>query len=86
MLDKFKHGGVPYEGQYIAAGFSGHGMPRAFGWFVCAFLPIFPDDRRSQCGNRGAHDRVEDHGPRVEATALVPTALSYDLGRHAAAL
>ncbi|KAH9989908.1 FAD dependent oxidoreductase [Russula compacta] len=31
VLDKFKPGGVPYEGQYIAAGFSGHGMPRAFG-------------------------------------------------------
>jgi hypothetical protein len=34
VLDKFKSGGIPYEGQYIAAGFSGHGMPRAFGWFV----------------------------------------------------
>ncbi|KAI0297829.1 FAD dependent oxidoreductase [Multifurca ochricompacta] len=31
VLDKFEFGGVPYEGQYIAAGFSGHGMPRAFG-------------------------------------------------------
>ena len=42
VLDKFKLGGVPYEGQYIAAGFSGHGMPRAFGWCVCSFLPHFP--------------------------------------------
>jgi hypothetical protein len=42
VLDKFKPGGVPYEGQYIAAGFSGHGMPRAFGWFVYSFLPVFP--------------------------------------------
>lgn len=31
VLDKFELGGVPYEGQYIVAGFSGHGMPRAFG-------------------------------------------------------
>lgn len=23
-----------YTGQFIAAGFSGHGMPRAFGWYV----------------------------------------------------
>jgi hypothetical protein len=21
-----------YKGQYIAAGYTGHGMPRAFGW------------------------------------------------------
>ena len=34
MLNRFDIGGVPYEGQYIAAGFTGHGMPRAFGWFV----------------------------------------------------
>jgi len=31
VLDKFELGGVPIEGQYIAAGYSGHGMPRAFG-------------------------------------------------------
>ncbi|KAH9964389.1 FAD dependent oxidoreductase [Lactifluus volemus] len=31
VLDKFELGGVPLEGQYVAAGFSGHGMPRAFG-------------------------------------------------------
>lgn len=23
-----------YEGQYVAAGYSGHGMPRAFAWSV----------------------------------------------------
>jgi hypothetical protein len=42
VLDKFELGGVPIEGQYIAAGYSGHGMPRAFGWFVCSFLPLYP--------------------------------------------
>ncbi|KAF8264508.1 FAD dependent oxidoreductase-domain-containing protein [Lactarius quietus] len=33
VLNRFEIGGVPYahEGQYIAAGFTGHGMPRAFG-------------------------------------------------------
>ncbi|KAI9449965.1 FAD dependent oxidoreductase-domain-containing protein, partial [Lactarius psammicola] len=31
VLNRFDIGGVPYEGQYIAAGFTGHGMPRAFG-------------------------------------------------------
>ncbi|KAH9957017.1 FAD dependent oxidoreductase-domain-containing protein [Russula dissimulans] len=31
VMDKFNPGGLPYEGQYIVAGFSGHGMPRAFG-------------------------------------------------------
>ncbi|KAI9455035.1 FAD dependent oxidoreductase-domain-containing protein [Russula earlei] len=31
VLHKFEPGGLSYEGQYIAAGFSGHGMPRAFG-------------------------------------------------------
>ncbi|KAI0248770.1 FAD dependent oxidoreductase-domain-containing protein [Lactifluus subvellereus] len=31
VLDKFELGGVSYEGQYIVAGFTGHGMPRAFG-------------------------------------------------------
>jgi hypothetical protein len=41
ILDKFELGGVPYEGQYIAAGFSGHGMPRAFGWLVQSFLFIY---------------------------------------------
>jgi len=45
-----------------------------------------PHDWKSQCGNRGAHDRVEDYGPRVGATALAPTTLSYDLGRFGAAL
>lgn len=23
-----------YDGQYISAGFSGHGMPRAFAWYI----------------------------------------------------
>jgi hypothetical protein len=41
VLDKFKLEGVPIEGQYIAAGYSGHGMPRAFAWFVCSFLPLY---------------------------------------------
>jgi glycine/D-amino acid oxidase-like deaminating enzyme len=31
VLNRFDIGEVPYEGQYIAAGFTGHGMPRAFG-------------------------------------------------------
>ncbi|KAH8980511.1 FAD dependent oxidoreductase [Lactarius hatsudake] len=31
VLNRFDIEGVPYEGQYIAAGFTGHGMPRAFG-------------------------------------------------------
>ncbi|KAI0262357.1 FAD dependent oxidoreductase [Gloeopeniophorella convolvens] len=31
VLDKFRPGGASSDGQYISAGFSGHGMPRAFG-------------------------------------------------------
>ncbi|KAI6032375.1 hypothetical protein BKA83DRAFT_682572 [Pisolithus microcarpus] len=27
-----------YEGQYIAAGYTGHGMPRAFAWFVVQMI------------------------------------------------
>ena len=42
--------------------------------------PTSPHDRRSQCRNRGAHDRVEDYGPIVGATALATTTLSYYLG------
>lgn len=45
MLDKFELGGVPIEGQYIAAGYSGHGMPRAFAWFVCSFTALPPMTR-----------------------------------------
>ena len=62
VLDKFELGGVPIEGQYIAAGYSGHGMPRAFGWFVCSSYLSTPDDQRLQRGGRGAHDRVQDYG------------------------
>ena len=80
VLDKFELGGVPYEGQYIVAGFSGHGMPRAFGWFVYmySFLFIYLDDQTSQRGGRGSHDRVRDHGPRVGATTVAPATLSYE--------
>jgi hypothetical protein len=78
VLDKFELGGVPYEGQYIVAGFSGHGMPRAFGWFVSSFLSVYPNDRISQCGHRGADDTVQDGGQRVGVTAVAPTTLSYD--------
>jgi hypothetical protein len=32
-IDKLFHeGAAEYKGQYIAAGYTGHGMPRAFGW------------------------------------------------------
>lgn len=82
VLDKFELGGVPYEyeGQYIAAGFSGHGMPRAFGWFVCSFLfpPVYPDDQTSQRGYRGAHDHLQDYRPKVGATFVAPTTLPDD--------
>lgn len=78
VLDKFELGGVPYEGQYVVAGFSGHGMPRAFGWFVCSFLFMYANDQTSQRGRRGSHDRVRDHEPRVGATTVAPAALSYE--------
>lgn len=78
VLDKFELGGVPYEGQYIIAGFTGHGMPRAFGWFVYSFLLVYPDNQRLQRGHRGSHDRVQDHGPRVGATTMAPITLSYE--------
>ena len=78
VLDKFELGGVPYGGQYIVAGFSGHGMPRAFGWFVYSFLFMYPDDQTSQRGRPGSHDRVRDHGPRVGATTVAPATLSYE--------
>lgn len=78
VLDKFELGGVPYESQYISAGFSGHGMPRAFGWSVYSFLFLYPDDQASQRGHRGSHDCVRDHGPRVGATTMAPTPLSYE--------
>lgn len=29
-----------YTGQFIAAGYSGHGMPRAFGWYAPFLHPI----------------------------------------------
>ena len=58
VLDKFERGGVPYEGQYIVAGFTGHGMPRAFGWFVYSFLFTYPDNKASQRGRCGPNDRV----------------------------
>ena len=86
VLDKFELGGVPYEGQYIVAGFSGHGMPRAFGWFVYSFLFMYPDDRTSQRGRRGSYDRLRDHGPRMGATAVAPATLSYELRTYQSAL
>jgi hypothetical protein len=52
-------------------------MPRAFGWFVYSFLSIYPDDQTSQRGRLGSHDRVQDHGPRVGVTTVVPTTLSH---------
>jgi len=33
----------PYEGQYIAAGYTGHGMPRAYAWLVSK--PIYLSKR-----------------------------------------
>ncbi len=81
VLNKFEPGGIPYGGQYIVAGFSGHGMPRALGWFVYSSLFTYSDDQISQRGYCGSHDRVRDHGPRVGATAVVPTTLSYGLSK-----
>jgi len=78
VLDKFELGGVPYEGQYIVAGFTGHGMTRAFGWFVYSFLFVYPGDQTSQRGRRGSHDRVRNHGPRVGATSVAPATLPYE--------
>jgi hypothetical protein len=52
-------------------------MPRAFGWFVYSFLFIYPDDQTSQRGRCGSYDRVQDHGPRVGVTTVVPTTLPY---------
>jgi hypothetical protein len=53
------------------------------GSYVLSYLST-TDDQRLQRGHRGAYDRVQDFGSSVGATALVPTTLSYDLGRHAA--
>jgi hypothetical protein len=36
------------------------------------------DDQTSQCGRRGSHDHVRDHGPRVGATTVAPATLSYE--------
>ena len=35
-----------YQGQYISAGYTGHGMPRAFAWYVftCAFSYVLVAD------------------------------------------
>ena len=30
------------EGQYISAGYSGHGMPRAFGWYTPSDYVLHP--------------------------------------------
>jgi len=55
------------------------------GSYVLSY-PSTPDDQRLQRGHRGAYDRVQDYGSIVGATALVPTTLSYDLGRLTAAV
>ena len=41
-----------YEGQYVSAGFSGHGMPRAFAWCVFSYTwnaiaIVYTSNRRS---------------------------------------
>jgi len=59
-------------------------MPRAFGWFVRSFLTVYPDDRTRQRGRRGTYDRLQDYGPKVGATAVAPTTLSYHPERFAA--
>jgi len=51
----FTENGVPLvgslahlEGQYIAAGFTGHGMPRAFAVSVFLSVSISPADLKSE--------------------------------------
>lgn len=34
MIDRSQSDVDQYKGQFIAAGYTGHGMPRAFAWLV----------------------------------------------------
>lgn len=40
MVDSSNPDSRAYDGQYVLAGYSGHGMPRAFAWYVELSLEV----------------------------------------------
>lgn len=50
VIDPNDPGSDKFKGQYIAAGYTGHGMPRAFAWYACIQLSclIIPSEHDMQ--------------------------------------
>jgi len=72
---------VHLEGQYIVAGFTGHGMPRAFA--VSVFLCLCQSRRLTsslKCRSRCWDDFSKTDRFRMEDTRVAPGTLSYGLG------
>jgi glycine/D-amino acid oxidase-like deaminating enzyme len=68
-------------GQFVVAGFSGHGMPRAFGWCARSFRFFSPLLTGRQRGRHRAHGQgLARRLARVGRPGVAPAALPYKHG------
>ena len=71
-LPMIRDDAAQYSGQFIAAGYSGHGVPRAFTWYAFSFIDNVPGKRsrpfRPQRRSCRAYDHVRADGYSVDAT------------------
>jgi hypothetical protein len=68
-----------YKGQFIAAGYGGHGMPRTFAWFVLhidAVLHQSTDQCIYQCSSRCSNGCQRDFCYGMDHPRLATEALS----------